>query len=92
MKKYPIVSIEDGFAQNDWKGWKIFTDRCASTIQIVGDDIFVTNPKIFAEGISKGIANSILIKLTQIGTVTETLTTIEMAKRAGYTRDLPPLR
>lgn len=84
-KKYPIVSIEDGFAQNDWKGWKKFTERCASTMQIVGDDIFVTNPKIFAEGIEKGIANSILIKLNQIGTVTETLTTIEMAKRAGYT-------
>ena len=83
--KYPIISIEDGFAQNDWKGWKMFTERCASMIQIVGDDIFVTNPKIFAEGVEKGIANSILIKLNQIGTVTETLTTIEMAKRAGYT-------
>ncbi|OPY72788.1 MAG: Enolase [Syntrophorhabdus sp. PtaU1.Bin058] len=82
---YPIVSIEDGLAQNDWKGWKAFTDRCASKIQIVGDDIFVTNPKIFAEGIKKGIANSILIKLNQIGTLTETLTTIELAKRAGYT-------
>jgi len=82
---YPIISIEDGLAQNDWKGWKKFTDRCASKIQIVGDDIFVTNPKIFMEGVSKGIANSILIKLNQIGTVTETLTTIEMAKRAGYT-------
>lgn len=83
--KYPLVSIEDGFAQNDWDGWKSFTDRCASKIQIVGDDIFVTNPTIFGEGIEKGIANSILIKLNQIGTVTETLTTIEMAKRAGYT-------
>jgi enolase len=82
---YPIISIEDGFAQNDWKGWKKFTDRCASKIQIVGDDIFVTNPKIFSEGIRQGIANSILIKLNQIGTVTETLTTIEIAKRAGYT-------
>jgi len=82
---YPIISIEDGLAQNDWKGWKKFTDKCASKIQIVGDDIFVTNPKIFMEGVSKGIANSILIKLNQIGTVTETLTTIEMAKRAGYT-------
>ena len=85
IAKYPIVSIEDGFAQNDWDGWKLFTDRCASRIQIVGDDIFVTNPTIFGEGIEKGIANSILIKLNQIGTVTETLTTIEMAKRAGYT-------
>ena len=82
---YPIISIEDGLAQNDWKGWKKFTDKCASKIQIVGDDIFVTNPKIFMEGVSKGVANSILIKLNQIGTVTETLTTIEMAKRAGYT-------
>ena len=82
---YPIISIEDGLAQNDWKGWKKFTDKCASKIQIVGDDIFVTNPKIFSEGIRQGIANSILIKLNQIGTVTETLTTIEIAKRAGYT-------
>lgn len=82
---YPIISIEDGLAQNDWKGWKVFTDRCTSKIQIVGDDIFVTNPKIFMEGIKKGIANSILIKLNQIGTLTETLTTIELAKRAGYT-------
>jgi len=85
IKDYPIISIEDGLAENDWDGWKKFTDRCGSQIQIVGDDIFVTNPKIFAEGIQKGIANSILIKLNQIGTLTETLTTIEMAKRAGYT-------
>ncbi len=85
ITKFPIISIEDGFAQNDWDGWKLFTDRCASKIQIVGDDVFVTNPMIFGEGIEKGIANSILIKLNQIGTVTETLTTIEMAKRAGYT-------
>jgi enolase len=85
VSDYPIISIEDGLAQNDWKGWKTFTDRCASKIQIVGDDIFVTNPKIFTEGIKKGIANSILIKLNQIGTLTETLTTIELAKRAGYT-------
>ena len=85
IKKYPIISIEDGFAQNDWKGWQAFTDKCASKIQIVGDDVFVTNPKIFSEGIQKGVANSILIKLNQIGTVTETLTTIEIAKRAAYT-------
>ncbi|MBP8625070.1 MAG: phosphopyruvate hydratase [Syntrophorhabdaceae bacterium] len=85
INDYPIISIEDGLAQNDWGGWKKLTERCASRIQIVGDDIFVTNPRIFAEGIEKGIANSILIKLNQIGTVTETLTTIEMAKRAGYT-------
>ena len=85
IKKYPIISIEDGFAENDWKGWQAFTEQCASKIQIVGDDVFVTNPMIFMEGIKKGIANSILIKLNQIGTVTETLTTIELAKRAGYT-------
>ena len=85
INDYPIISIEDGFAQNDWKGWKKFTDKCSSRIQIVGDDIFVTNPGIFREGISKGVANAILIKLNQIGTVTETLTTIEIAKRAGYT-------
>jgi enolase len=85
IKKYPIISIEDGFAQNDWKGWQGFTEKCASRIQIVGDDVFVTNPMIFMEGIKKGVANSILIKLNQIGTVTETLTTIELAKRAGYT-------
>ena len=85
LADYPIISIEDGFAQNDWEGWKKFTRRCSSKIQIVGDDIFVTNPRIFREGIEKGIANSILIKLNQIGTLTETLTTIEMAKKAGYT-------
>lgn len=85
VRNYPIISIEDGFAQNDWKGWQAFTERCASKIQIVGDDVFVTNPKIFMEGIKKGVANSILIKLNQIGTVTETLTTIELARKAGYT-------
>jgi len=85
IKDYPIVSIEDGFAQNDWEGWKLFTNRCASRIQIVGDDVFVTNPKILTEGIAQGVANSVLIKLNQIGTVTETLTTIEIAKRAGLT-------
>jgi enolase len=85
IAEYPIISIEDGLAQNDWKGWKKFTDRCSPKIQIVGDDIFVTNPKILIDGITKGVANSILVKLNQIGTVTETLTTIEIAKRAGYT-------
>ncbi len=85
INDYPIISIEDGLAQNDWQGWKTFTEKCSSKIQIVGDDIFVTNPHIFREGIQKGIANSILIKLNQIGTLTETLTTIEMAKKAGYT-------
>lgn len=85
INDYPIISIEDGFAQNDWKSWKKFTDKCSSRIQIVGDDVFVTNPNIFREGITKSVANSILIKLNQIGSVTETLTTIEIAKRAGYT-------
>ncbi|HBA54499.1 phosphopyruvate hydratase [Syntrophorhabdus aromaticivorans] len=85
INDYPIISIEDGFAQNDWEGWKKFTDRCASKIQIVGDDVFVTNPGIFMDGIKKGVANAILIKLNQVGTLTETLTTIEIAKRAGYT-------
>ncbi len=85
VNKYPIISIEDGMAENDWDGWKKMTDRLGKRIQIVGDDLFVTNPKILKEGIQKGIANSILIKLNQIGTVTETLEAIEMAKRAGYT-------
>jgi enolase len=85
IDKYPIVSIEDGLAEGDWDGWKIMTDRLESTVQIVGDDIFVTNPKIFNKGIEQGIANSILIKLNQIGTVTETLDAIELAKQVGYT-------
>jgi enolase len=82
---YPILSIEDGLAEQDWAGWEIMTDRLEGMIQIVGDDIFVTNPKIFNKGIQEGIANSILIKLNQIGTVTETLDAIEMARQAGYT-------
>jgi enolase len=85
VNKYPIISIEDGMAENDWDGWKLLTDRLGKRIQIVGDDLFVTNPAILREGIRKGIANSILIKLNQIGTLTETLDAIEMAKRAGYT-------
>ena len=85
IDKYPILSIEDGLAEQDWEGWGLMTDRLEGSIQIVGDDIFVTNPKIFGKGIEEGIANSILIKLNQIGTVTETLDTIEMAKQAGYT-------
>jgi len=85
VEKYPILSIEDGLAEQDWTGWKLMTDRMEGSIQIVGDDIFVTNPKIFMEGIEKGIANSILIKLNQIGTITETLDTIDMAKQVGYT-------
>jgi enolase len=82
---YPILSIEDGLAESDWKGWKVMTDRLEGSIQIVGDDIFVTNPKIFSKGIEQGIANSILIKLNQIGTLTETLNAIELAKQEGYT-------
>ncbi|MBC8247340.1 MAG: phosphopyruvate hydratase [Deltaproteobacteria bacterium] len=85
IDKYPILSIEDGLAEQDWKNWELMTTRLGGHVQLVGDDIFVTNPKIFAEGISQGIANSILIKLNQIGTVTETLNAIEMAKLAGYT-------
>ena len=85
VNKYPIISIEDGMAENDWDGWKLMTDRLGKRIQIVGDDLFVTNPRILKEGIQKGIANSILVKLNQIGTLTETLDAIEMAKRAGYT-------
>ena len=85
VSKYPIISIEDGLSENDWKGWQILTGRLGKKIQLTGDDIFVTNPKILAEGIAQGIANSVLIKLNQIGTLTETLETVEMAKRAGYT-------
>lgn len=85
VNKYPIVSIEDGMAENDWDGWKLLTERLGKRIQLVGDDLFVTNPAILKQGIQKGIANSILIKLNQIGTLTETLEAIEMAKRAGYT-------
>ncbi len=83
--KYPIISIEDGMAESDWDGWKILTERMGRKIQIVGDDLFVTNTKILREGIAEGVANSILIKVNQIGTLTETFAAIEMAKRAGYT-------
>ena len=85
VAKYPIISIEDGMAEGDWAGWKILTDKLGKKVQLVGDDLFVTNTKILREGISQGIANSILIKVNQIGTLTETLAAIEMAKRAGYT-------
>ena len=85
INRYPILSIEDGLAEGDWDGWKTMTDRLEGAIQLVGDDIFVTNPKIFNKGIEQGIANSILIKLNQIGTVTETLDCIEMANQVGYT-------
>jgi len=83
--KYPIVSIEDGMHEGDWDGWKLLTERLGKKVQLVGDDLFVTNTKILKEGIDKGIANSILIKINQIGTLTETFQAIEMAKRAGYT-------
>ncbi|MBS3946333.1 MAG: phosphopyruvate hydratase [Melioribacter sp.] len=85
INKYPIISLEDGMAEFDWDGWKLLTDKVGNKIQLVGDDIYVTNTEIFAKGIEKGIANSILIKLNQIGTLTETLDCIEMAKRSGYT-------
>jgi enolase len=85
LKKYPIPSLEDGLAEDDWEGWKKLTARLGSQAQLVGDDIFVTNPEIFSRGIKEGIANSILIKLNQIGTVTETLRCIEMAQKNNYT-------
>ena len=85
IHRYPIISIEDGLSEKDWDGWRLLTDRLGGNVQLVGDDIFVTNTKIFKQGIEKGIGNSILIKLNQIGTLTETLEAIEMAKRAGYT-------
>jgi enolase len=86
VRQYPaIISIEDGMAENDWAGWKLMTDTLGKKIQLVGDDIYVTNPEIFQRGIDQGIANSILIKLNQIGTVTETLETMQMAANAGYT-------
>ncbi|MBM3362037.1 MAG: phosphopyruvate hydratase [Betaproteobacteria bacterium] len=85
VDKYPIISIEDGMHEADWDGWKQLTERLGRKVQLVGDDLFVTNTKILKEGIDKGIANSILIKINQIGTLTETFAAIEMAKRAGYT-------
>lgn len=85
VEKYPIISIEDGMAEDDWDGWKLLSEKLASKIQLVGDDLFVTNTERLAEGIKKGIANSILIKVNQIGTLTETFDAVEMAKRAGYT-------
>jgi len=84
VKKYPLISIEDGLAEGDWKGWKELTDKLGDSIQLVGDDLFVTNPDILAQGINEGVANSILIKLNQIGTVTETLDAIEMARQSAY--------
>ncbi len=84
VKKYPIISIEDGLSEEDWEGWKSLTEKLGRKIQLVGDDIFVTNPKKLQQGIESGISNAILIKLNQIGTVTETLETVEMAKKAGF--------
>lgn len=85
VKKYPIISIEDGLAENDWSGWQALTKRLGNKVQLVGDDVFVTNTKILEKGIAEGVGNSILIKVNQIGTLTETLNAVEMAKRAGYT-------
>lgn len=85
VEKYPVITIEDGLAEDDWDGWKLLTEKLGSKCQLVGDDLFVTNPKIFKEGIEKGIGNSILIKVNQIGTLSETLEAIQMAKDAGYT-------
>ncbi|MBH0202573.1 MAG: phosphopyruvate hydratase [Nitrospira sp.] len=85
LDRYPILSIEDGLSELDWKGWKVFTEKLGKRVQLVGDDIFVTNVEIFSKGIKEGIGNSILIKLNQIGTLTETLDAIELAKRSGYT-------
>jgi len=85
VAKYPIVSIEDGCGENDWKGWKLLTDRLGGQIQLVGDDVFVTNTEILARGIDEGVANSILVKVNQIGSLTETLEAVRMAHRAGYT-------
>jgi len=84
VRQYPIVSIEDGFSEADWEGWKRFTKQVGRTVQLVGDDVFVTNPKIFSRGISEGVGNAILIKLNQIGTVTETIEAVEMARKAKY--------
>jgi len=85
VNKYPIISIEDGMAEEDWDGWKLITERLGKKIQLVGDDLFVTNTERLEKGIELGVGNSILIKLNQIGTLTETLNAIEMANRAGYT-------
>jgi enolase len=85
VNKYPIISLEDGMAEDDWDGWKYLTDKVGKKVQLVGDDLFVTNTKRLAMGIEKGIANSILIKVNQIGTLTETFEAVEMAKRAAYT-------
>ena len=83
-RQYPIISIEDGLAEGDWPGWKTLTAALGSRVQLVGDDVFVTNPKILKEGIEQGVGNALLVKLNQIGTVSETLAAVEMARQAGY--------
>src|SRR5258707_538991 len=83
--RYPVLSIEDGMDENDWDGWKALTDRIGDRVQLVGDDLFVTNPERLRDGIDRGVANSILIKVNQIGTLTETLDTMQLAGRNGYT-------
>ena len=85
VEKYPIISIEDGMDENDWEGWKLLTEKAGKKVQLVGDDLFVTNVHRLSKGIEKGIANSILIKVNQIGTLSETIASVEMAHRAGYT-------
>jgi enolase len=85
VEKYPIISIEDGMAEDDWDGWRLLTKRLGKKVQLVGDDLFVTNTKFIRQGIDKGVANSVLVKINQIGTLTETFAAMEMAKRAGYT-------
>jgi enolase len=85
VDKYPIITIEDGCAEDDWEGWKLLTDKLGGRVQLVGDDLFVTNTKRLSQGIERGVGNSILVKVNQIGTLTETFDAIEMAKRAGYT-------
>src|SRR5207302_6435922 len=88
--KYPIISIEDGMAEDDWAGWTTLTDRLGNRLQLVGDDLFVTNTERLKRGIDTGVANSILIKVNQIGTLTETLRAMDMARRAGYTAAMAP--
>lgn len=85
VNKYPIVSIEDGMSEHDWEGWKLLTERLGKKVQLVGDDLFVTNPAILSEGIAQGLANSLLVKVNQIGTLSETLKAVDLAKRSGYT-------
>ena len=84
VDRYPIVSIEDGLGEDDWAGWSLLTRRLGGRVQLVGDDLFVTNPAVIQQGIQKGLANAVLIKLNQVGTLTETLEAIELSKRAGY--------